>query len=360
MEPTDIDEHILDELVRTESARTGAELRAEPIRRRTHQGSVNLEVALCGDGTRRELFLKWLRPEAEKRHQRARSGQQPPRLRPFPDPAERLRHEALALEIIERMVGDDDGTRWFAVPVAGLLQERTVLCLERIALPTFAACRRGNDSTLVAESATRLGAWLRAFHDQADLPHTRPHLDSVTLVVDFLAQLSGRIRDSGHARDADRIDRWTGDVARVLPSELPLRLGHGDFSPQNALVDAGGAVAVFDTAAEWRLPPHVDLAYFSVMLELEDMKRLTGGGRRAPSPAALMRRLCDGYGPTTPPRAELVVFEMLVLVDKWATLVDPDATDNRSDLRRRLRQAILTRRIRRAVRRRSVVVAADV
>lgn len=352
-----MDERILAELVRAESARAGADLRAEPLHRRAHQGSVNLEVALCGDGTRRELFLKWLRPEAQARHQRARVGRTPPRLKPFPDPARRLCQEALALETIQRMVDGDDDPRWFAVPVVGLLRTPPVLCLERISLPTFTACRRRGDTALAEAAAFRLGGWLRAFHDQEDLAHTRPHLDTVGSVVELLARLRERIRDAGHPRDADRIEQWTSGVEGVLPSELPSHLGHGDFSPQNVFVDPGGSVAVFDTAAEWRLPPHFDLAYFSVMLELEDMKRFPAGGRRGAGSTALTRRLRDGYGPTAPPDAELAVFEVLVLVDKWATLVDPDGTDNRSDLRRRLRQAVLTRRIRAAVRRRSAMVA---
>jgi hypothetical protein len=339
---------VLGALVRAEADRTGQEAGCEVLGRRQHRGSVNLEVAFGAGPERRELFVKWLRREAEHRFDRQSSGEGRLRLRPFPDPATKLTHEAVTLSAIERMVEAHRTPGWFSVPVADLSDDGQVLTLGRISLPTLAdlaAEPRHSDRVRVA--AGNLGAWLRTFHRLDPLPHTVGHLETRDDVAELVAALTEHIRTDG-GRDLDRRDAGRArEAVTALPSTLPLVLGHGDLSPLNVLVGAAGEVAVFDTSGDWRMPPHVDMAYFEVMSELSDMKRL------APSRDAKRRRhradeaFLEGYGQGAPPRRERAVFELVVLLDKWATLSSEMV--RLTSVKRRLRKELLVRRIRRAV-----------
>ncbi|MDH3302792.1 MAG: aminoglycoside phosphotransferase family protein [Acidimicrobiia bacterium] len=310
------DRAALDRLARAMTRAGDRELQHRLVGSRKHRSSVNLLVDLIGDDGERRLFIKRLRSHAFTRYQQADVGADRPRLKPVADPASRLADEAVAMQAIHRMVEKADRDDWFAVPVVAVSDCPDLLVLERIDVPTMAEqLDRAAPDAMMDRAARSIGAWLHAFHRLTpDFPHARPLFAHSAELVNLTAAMIDQVGDRRLERRGDRIM----EAVSALPSTLELAPSHGDLNPGNVFVTDGGAIAVFDTAAEWTMPVHVDLANLTVTLEFAGYKRpLT---RTLATAERLAGQVRIGYGPDAPPRRELLAFELVVLLDRWCSL----------------------------------------
>jgi hypothetical protein len=170
------------------------------------------------------------------------------------------------------------------------------------------------------------GRWLRRFQQLEGLAPAGARLATRAAVVEAIAgyadYLVPRIRTG---TPLQRLAGATIDHAeRRLPADLDLGLGHGDFAMRNIIVASGQSVAVLDTRARWMTCVAEDPATLLVALRTNRMQSLTRGAALSSSLLARWERaFLDGWlGGQPLDRILLRVFEVLVLLDKWASLVD--------------------------------------
>lgn len=197
---------------------------------------------------------------------------------------------------------------------------------------------RSESGPLALESAFRnTGAWLREFHRITRLPADplRSTGDSVVACFDevasFLADRTGRAGGLFARIQAVTAER----VPEMFPGGVPLGLGHGDFAPRNVFIGCDGRVRVFDVLGRFRVPIYEDLAHFRIALRTAAVQMATFG--RALKPDRLVRYeggLVAGYfEDDAVPEPALALFELLVLLEKWGSVV---VTAPTLDLPRRL------------------------
>jgi hypothetical protein len=127
------------------------------------------------------------------------------------------------------------------------------------------------------------------------------------------------------------------DVAAGLPAKLPLGTGHGDFVSRNVFCSSTGRITVFDPSPLWRVPVYEDLArMLMVGLRLVDVQAFAQG---TALPSSLLQSheeaLLRGYfGREEVPRRTVLLFQLLLLMDKWS-----DSVSKRSRGGGRSRQA---------------------
>lgn len=168
------------------------------------------------------------------------------------------------------------------------------------------------------------GAWLREFHHlpqeengPATLRATREDVaEAFTAYGEFLGK-----RLSADRFFEDVVATAAAHSVRLLPTVLPLGLGHGDFAPRNIFVSPNCCVTVIDMIGKWRVPIYEDIAYFLTALRTSAPQRLTFG--LALDPHHLERyenELLTGYfGDQPVPRGGITVFHLLVTLDKWSS-----------------------------------------
>jgi hypothetical protein len=222
-----------------------------------------------------------------------------------------------------------------AVRPLTLLASHSTIVMEYVEQPTLrdgfvAASRlvpaRRSTRRVPPEAAWRnAGAWLRAFHDlpeRHDRPARQPTAGAVVerfhAYGDFLAS---RLNDPR----LNQIAAAGATVASdVLDEHLDLCVGHGDYAGRNIFVDAGGRVTVFDPMPRWRVPRFEDLCRFVVGLRLSGPQLHSQGYAYSSGELARMERLflAGYYGDDHIPYRQLKCYELLILLDKWSSLVD--------------------------------------
>lgn len=172
------------------------------------------------------------------------------------------------------------------------------------------------------------GAWLRRFHDSApgaSLPVQQPtRYDVIDRFHDYHAFLSRRL---GSAKSVDIALQGAELAASSLPECLPLVVGHGDFAARNMFAGDAGRITVFDPMPRWLLPRYEDLGRFTIGLRLLGLQLSSHGA--AYSRDHLNRRESDflsGYFVDGDmPSAQVRCYQLLILLDKWAALVEAQA-----------------------------------
>ena len=326
---------------------------AHVLRRRDHRGSTNLDVRLASPGWRRDVFVKRLKPHAFDRYRNAVASGEVHGLTLVSNPDRRLAEEAVALRAIENMVRRSGRNEWFAVEVDDALSDHEVLVLGRVSRPTLAELMAVGDRSDTAMLAARaLGVWVRAFHSSDPLDHAIPHLDgreSVMVLADRMIAAIGKAVPTG----------WHGQLTEAmlsLPADLPVGPSHGVLRASNVFVDEEGGVAVFDTSADALSPAHADLARLVVDLELDAAEPMWSRAIRRSWAVDLAKAALDGYGPTAPPEGERRIFEVLVLLDRWASITRRgSASIMPIQLAKRVRRDLVVRRIRGMILERLVV-----
>jgi aminoglycoside phosphotransferase (APT) family kinase protein len=117
------------------------------------------------------------------------------------------------------------------------------------------------------------------------------------------------------------------EAARRLPDPLPTVITHGDFAPRNILVDGSGRLAVIDLLARWQAPRFEDLAGFLVALQTSRANAATRGLLFGRTIARLEPAFLSGYYGSEPvPRNAIRVYELLLVLDKWAARANRNRT----------------------------------
>lgn len=169
------------------------------------------------------------------------------------------------------------------------------------------------------------GAWLRNFHDvspQSSLPaHQSTRRDIIDQFEAYDDFLTNRL---GSRAFGDIANRGAALAASVLPDELPLAVGHGDYAPRNMFVDVSGRITVFDPMPRWRVPCIEDLCRFLVGLRLLGLQLHSHGA--AYSQQELERRereVISGYfAGNHAALAQVRCYQLLIMLDKWSALLD--------------------------------------
>ena len=262
-----------------------------------------------------------------------------PRLVELTEPEIRVQFEYDALRIVEDRIQALGDPTLASIRPLGLLPDAGAVVMEAFdGRPLHHLLLRGRlarDPALrPARAARTAGHWLRVFHDT--VPSGQPvrqqtRADVVTAFEALGAYLSER---SGRS-DIGAIARAGIEAVSHLPDPLPTALSHGDFAPRNILVDPAGRVAVIDLLARWQAPRYEDLAGFLIALQTNRANALTQGVAFGPALGGLERQFLDGYFGSTPvPRAAIRVYELLLVLDKWAARAS--RVDDRPGLRDRL------------------------
>jgi len=262
-----------------------------------------------------------------------------PRLRQQAATAEELTLlEWEGLEAIERACGDTDGLA--VVRPLLLMRDDAGLVMSFVDAPTLRSVvldlsrlRRGRGGLDDAVTGCTLaGRWLRTFQD-GYAPSDRPVRQGTRGgVVDRMHAYGAFLGSDAWRRLAARGGQL---VAGLLPPELPLAVGHGDFAPRNLLLGEG-RLTVIDPLPRWQVPVHDDLCRFLVGIRLIGEQVHTHGlAFRSDTLDSLEEAAVAAYlGPDADP-APLRAYQLLILMDKWSAMRDNPRRDVPGTLARR-------------------------
>ena len=307
---------------------------------------VHVRVARI-DGGSRSLVVKSMAPVGPLAER--------PRLVARSDGAERLQLEYGALRMVETRLAVIDDPTLTAVRAVGILPRSSALVMEAFdGRPLHRVLVRGlvrREPTLRSTSLVgAAGRWLRVLHETAvgDRPARQQTRQEI---IDAFSALGAYLAPRMTAHDVGAYVQAGIAAASVLPDRLPMVVSHGDFAPRNILVDGSGRIAVIDLLARWQAPPYEDVAGFLVALHTSRANAVTRGvvfGR------ALERLepafLAGYYGSEAIPLSAIRVYELLLVLDRWASRSSREAHERRSKrLRRRSIDAHFAARSRRLV-----------
>ncbi len=249
-----------------------------------------------------------------------------PRLFAPSEPPVRLAQEAAGLELAAGLAATSGDPLIGAVRLLGILPETGALAMEtfdgrplhEMLIPGLV--RRSGDLRATA-LVRRAGRWLRAFHG---LPaEDRPERQgSREAIVEAFQAVGTYLSANGGPPDIDAIVRAGVRAVTRLPDPLPTAICHADFAPRNILVDPSGRIAVIDISVKWRAPIYEDLAGLLVALRMNRANALTRGRVFGPAVGVLEPAFLEGYFDGRPiPRAAIRVYELLLVLDKWSSLM---------------------------------------
>ena len=308
-------------------------VRAKVIKASHRRYSSTYRISLDDGDHSYEVFVKV--PVASTAHALLATGnpssiEDRPRLVPLlpVDLEVELEHSGLCAMMSHFDVPGDMSTQ---VPKVLDYLEGGAIVIETIDLPTLAQslrhAHRGRANSIgeaLLPAFYNVGKWLKRFHEmpvrrQAKRLSTRDGLiDKFGEIVAYLGRSRGHDQALG-----DWQPLFTRLCHNILPSNLRLATGHGDFGLHNVFVDHNCNVVGFDTLAYWQIPPCEDVAYF--LLLLETMPPLFVGRTllcRRELAASCRREFLNGYFQNeNMTLSELKLFEILVAMDKWVAAV---------------------------------------
>ena len=341
--PADCAPRSLMQAVAAEAAEHGRtwfpELRAGPLRVRFRSGWTRsrcllFRLDLCDDLLTRPLVVKVRHSDPALRRP-DRFAQRPvlAPVRTLPDTAT-ARREFDGLALIQSALGERHGLdrRFGAIRPLAWLPEHSAFVTDYVGQPTLrtvflrtSRLRLRRASPLPDRPWENAGAWLRIFHDHPTTLPLSPRADRPAGVGDLLSRFADFLVDrlGGHPLLRELSGSGTDVADAALPPALPLGTGHGDFVANNMFLSREGRITVFDPLPMWRVPVYQDLATMVVGLRMVSSQAMSRG-LAFPSPQ-LQRfegALYRGYfGDRPPPRTTLHVFQLLVLLDRWSSLV---------------------------------------
>jgi len=254
-----------------------------------------------------------------------------PRLVPMTDSSERRKLELDALRTVEARLAEVGDPGFQAVRALGILPESTALVMEAFdgkPLHRFLVRRpfRSDPALRPSALARAAGRWLRILHDT---PPSRQAVRQGTKqeIVDAFGAFGSYLAAETDASHLETVIEAGVEAARRLPDPLPVVLTHGDFAPRNILVDGSGRLAVIDLLARWQAPPFEDLAGFLVALQTSRANAATRGLLFGRTIARLEPAFLSGYYGSEPvPRTAIRVYELLLVLDKWAARANRNRT----------------------------------
>lgn len=262
-----------------------------------------------------------------------------PRLRNEVATAEQLTLlEWAGLEAIEAACGDTAGLG--VVRPLLLLRDEAGLVMSFTDAPTLrdvvldlSRLRRGRGNLdEVLAGCTLAGRWLRTFQEHAGGSGNPVRQGTREEVVDRI-RAYGEFLDSRAWRGVAR--KGADLVTDLLPRELPLTVGHGDFAPRNMLL-GDGRLTVLDPLPRWRVPAYDDLCRFLVGIRLIGEQVHTHGlAFGSGTLDALEDAAVAAYLEPGAERAPLRAYQLLILMDKWTAMLDNPRRDVPGRLARR-------------------------
>jgi hypothetical protein len=179
---------------------------------------------------------------------------------------------------------------------------------------------------------TLAGLWLRTFQDRyagSDRPVRQGTREEV---VDRLYAYGAFLGSPEWRRVAKA---GAALVSRILPRQLPLAVGHGDFAPRNMLL-RDGRLTVIDPLPRWQVPVYDDLCRFVVGIRLIGEQVHTHGlALGAATLEALEEAAIASYLGPAADRAPVRAYQLLILMDKWTAMLHNRRRDVRGRLARR-------------------------
>jgi hypothetical protein len=201
----------------------------------------------------------------------------------------------------------------------------TVLGLSRL--------RRGRGRLDDAVTGCALaGRWLRTFQERSSAPERPVRQGTREEVVDRLRAYGAHLDTRAWRRLATAAARL---VTEVLPPELPVAVGHGDFAPRNMLL-GDGRLTVLDPLPRWRVPTYDDLCRFLVGVRLIG-EQVHTHGLAFPSTTldALEEAAVAAYLEPDADRSPVRAYQLLILMDKWTAMTDNARSGVKGTLARR-------------------------
>jgi hypothetical protein len=252
------------------------------------------------------------------------------------------------LVAIERACGDVTGVG--VVRPLLLMPDQAALVMSFVDAPTLrdtvlglSRLRRSRGRLDDAVTGCMLaGRWLRTFQERSS-PTERPVRQGTRDdVVDRLRAYGAHLDTRAWRRVAAA---GAGLVTELLPPDLPLAIGHGDFAPRNMLL-GDGLLTVIDPLPRWRVPMYDDLCRFLVGLRLIG-EQVHTHGLAFPSTTldALEEAAVSAYLQPNADRSALRAYQLLILMDKWTAMIDNPRSGVTGRLARRS-AALADRRVR--------------
>ena len=295
-------------------------------------GTAKLEVVDFDSRVAADVIkVKVLRPDAPPSTIIVKAGTTPqastpddrPRLMPLTDAPDRRQLEFAALRMVQSRLAEVGDPRFVAVEPLGILSRSPALVMEmfegeplhKFLIPSPFRSR----AILKPLAASRAaGRWLRILHD------TQPTTQAVRQgtrqeIVDAFTAFGSYLRPVEGVPNLDTVIEAGIAAAQRLPDRLQTVMTHGDFAPRNILVDGSGRLAVIDLLGRWQAPPYEDVAGFLVSLQTSRANAATRGLLFGRTIERLEPAFLAGYYGSEPvPRDAIRVYELLLLLDKWA------------------------------------------
>jgi len=300
------------------------------VAQRTRVNSVLCAFVVATDAGAQRLVVKFARSRTAETADVNGTANSRPRLFPMPDAEAKTELEYSALTRIYDHFADLNDSRFGVLRPLDYLRDQRALVMEHVRHPSLSRmftknCRFSLRRMNLETAFRNAGAWLREYHQLPGLDHTRERHESRANFVQSFGQFADFLAAS-HAST-----RWIRDIAAhlesqadsMLPDMLPLGMSHGDYAPRNIFIGPGEQVIVFDTLARWRAPIYEDIAHFLVAMKLARPQVYSLG--LAFGEATLARyetEFLHGYFEDDEiPLGAIRLFEKLVLMDKWSSLV---------------------------------------
>lgn len=328
----------------------GCGVTLELIRSRCRRFSHTYLYSIDGADDARQLFVKVpIEAAAQRRANDDQSPHDRPRLIPVLSVEEEVSLEYTGLTRMREYFSTRSDPRLDTPRVLDLLQHAIVV--EGIPFPTLLqtlARHRGpiaNDRLEPFRQAFfNTGVWLRTFHEIPAGPEAPKRLVRRDEIADAVSRYTHYLScQTGACRDLDRISASLNrQLHEELPGDLPLVSGHGDFGLHNVFVADNQRVIGFDTLAHWQTSPYEDISYFLLLLETIPPLFPSRTWTMSASTVSVAREafLAGYFGERNVPERILMVFDVLVSLDKWASAVH--SCRNASGLRGGMKRCRLT------------------
>jgi hypothetical protein len=197
------------------------------------------------------------------------------------------------------------------------------------------------------------GVWLQMYHqevsppDDVDIVHGERG-DYVEAINRFAEFLKGALKEQEFFEEL--VKTISENVSEILPEQLPLGLRFGDYGLTNILVEANGRVTGIDTLARWRAPIYEDIAWFLTALKAYNMQAYSQGlAFSSGRVKQLEQEFLTGYfGTDTIPVAEIRLYEILRLLERWSAKVSRN--QSKAGLVGKVRSALVNRFFRKTIR----------
>ncbi len=253
-------------------------------------------------------------------------------LKPVSSPLVKSKLEFEALSAIAQHFEALADPRFAWIKVYAHLENPPATVIEKVSEVTFDKLLRqpkmAQDGYTSSRVMKNLGSWLAEYH-KIDMRQVELRDARADQVITGMVKLLGIISNSNSwprpLPESERVIRQAASY--LLPDELPLGLGHGDFAPRNVFVGSGSSVAVIDSLARYSAPIYEDIAYLLVEL-LSGAVRLRRGTLPISTAelAGLRTALLEGY--SIADDEVLNIFELRALLDKWRSLTQRARSNN--------------------------------